>query len=182
MSLGFAIGFAFLGLIAGLVLALFLLGGGMGCHLLVRLSKPFQLGDRIRLGRYCGVVEKMDWKGIWLRCSSGDLVFLPPALLASQPVVRMAPEIGPREVEMRLLVPSGIEPRRAQQVARQAVIASPYLALDRPLAVSLEPRAQGLWVHVRAGVFDASQRSQFESSVIAAYQAGLNEMSRAGVE
>ena len=150
-------------------------------NLLVRLvwalRMPFRRGDFVSIGGICGKVERVGWQAVQLRNSSGDLVFIANCQIWQKPVVQTVAESGSQGIELHLPVYIDCDQIRARLAAREAVILSPYLALDRPIDVALELGEGGeAQVRVQAGVFDASQRALFESSVIESYRAILVDL------
>ncbi|MFT5090833.1 MAG: small-conductance mechanosensitive channel [Planctomycetota bacterium] len=140
------------------------------------LRAPFGKGDFVSIGGVGGKVERVGWQAVQLRSSSGDLVFIANRQIWKKPIVQTVAESGSQGIEMHLPVYADCDQIRARLAAREAVILSPYLALDRPIDVALELGEGGeVQVRVQAGVFDASQRALFESSVIESYRAILTE-------
>lgn len=150
-------------------------------HVLTRLVwlavPPFQVGRTVTIGDFSGVVEAMGWLEVRLRSGSGEQITIPNATVLNQAVVQHVSESDSQGVEMVLPVPRGVDPGRARRAAEVALQLSPYLALDRPIAVALKQQAGGgiaVWVH--AAVFNAEMRVLFESSVIEVFQAHLRDL------
>lgn len=167
-------------LIAAAGLILLLSGWGILRHALARLVwlvvPPFRVGDTVSIGAYSGKVEGMGWQTVQLRSSSGDLISVPNAEIANQPVVQSVAESGSQGVEITFPVPSTVDPGTALRAAEEAVSVSPYLAIDRPIAAALERGEDGgVSVRMQAGVFDSSLRNRFESSVIEVFEAYLQK-------
>ncbi len=144
-------------------------------NMLVRLywfmNQPFRTGDYVSIGGSRGQVIHIGWQAVRLRNSAGDYVLISNALVWNQPVIQTVAETGSQGVELHLPVPDVCEKMRARLAAEEALVLSPYLALDRAYDVSLELAPSGeTLLRIRAGVFDASQRDLFESSVIETYQ------------
>ena len=169
-------------LVVGAALLLIALGSGILRNALARLwwfvQSPFHLGDTVQIGGHSGIVEVIGWQTVQLRSPSGDLIFVPNGVILNQPVVRSMSESGSQGVDMLFAVPKGVEPGRARRAAQMAVTLSPYLALDRPIAVALEQEGpEEILVRIQAGVFDSSQRVLFETSVIETFNAYLSHYS-----
>ncbi len=145
-------------------------------RLVWHFKMPFQPGDYVSIGGVGGRVEKIGWQAVQLRGTSGDLISVANALVSGQPVVQTVADSGSQGIEMHLPVYGDRDETRARLAAMEALLLSPYLALDRPFDAALElgPSGETL-VRVRAGVFDASQRVLFESSIIETYRALLYE-------
>jgi len=167
-------------LIVAVCLILLLPGWGILRHVLARLVwlvvPPFRVGDTVSIGAYSGNVEGMGWQAVQLRSSSGDLISVPNAEIAQQPVVQSVAESGSQGVELAFPVPPAVDPGTALRAAEEAVSVSPYLAIDRPIAAALERAGDGgISVRVQAGVFDSSLRNRFESSVLEVFEAYLQK-------
>ena len=165
-------------LIAAACLILLLSGWGILRHALARLVwlavPPFRVGDTVSIGAYSGKVEGMGWQTVQLRSSAGDLISVPNAEIANQPIVQSVAESDSLGVEITFPVPPTVDPGRALRAAEEAVSISPYLAIDRPIATALERGEDGgVSVRMQAGVFEASLRNRFESSVIEVFEAYL---------
>ena len=88
-----------------------------------------------------------------------------------KPIKRKQSSSGSHGVEIRLPLFGVSDGATARRAAIEALLLSPYLALDRPYYVGLEFMPSGeVGVRVRAAVFDASQKDLFESSIIENYQ------------
>ncbi len=143
-------------------------------RLLWSIKAPFRSGDFVSIGGVGGKVERVGWQSVQLRSSTGDLIFIANRRVWDESVVQTVAESGSQGIEMHLPVYEDCDPVRARVAAREAVVLSPYIALDRPVDVALEIGPDGaLQVRVQAGVFDASQRAHFESFVLESYRAIL---------
>lgn len=58
--------------------------GNLFSGVAMHLSKPYSVGDWIRVGGYEGEVEKVDWRSTAIKTFSGDYVVLPNSYLAKQ--------------------------------------------------------------------------------------------------
>jgi hypothetical protein len=143
-------------------------------RLLWSIKVPFRRGDVVTIGGVGGKVERVGWQSVQLRSPTGDLIFIANRRVWDESVVQTVAESGSQGIEMHLPVYADCDPIRARVAAREAVVLSPYIALDRPVDVALEVGPQGEFqVRVQAGVFDASQRAHFESFVLESYHAIL---------
>jgi len=168
-------------IIIGAILAGLIVGGDtLLRNLLAYLSwlfhPLFQPGDTVEIGRYRGIVEAIGWQRIRLCAPSGERISIPNAVALNQPVVQSIPGPASQEIEIFFRIPEEIELSRARRAAEQAVMVSPYLALDRAIEVSLAEGERGeTVVRARAGVFDASQRTRFETAAFEIFRAYLEE-------
>lgn len=137
-------------------------------------KRPFNVGEMVNIGARSGTVERLGWQAVYLRSSGGERVAIPNRIVLAEPIVQMVSASGAQGVEMRLPLPAGVEPAAARHAAQEAVLVTPYLDLERRLAVSLEQEQDGqIWVRVQAGIFDAGLRAAFETAVIENYRSHL---------
>jgi small-conductance mechanosensitive channel len=162
-------------MISWTILLLLLAGAGLAhdvlrqlaVHLAWSVTAPFAAGDAVRIDEHSGIVEKLGWLNVRLRDADGDQLVIPNSRVMLATVVKTGAGRGSQPVELRLPVPGEVEPGTARRAALMATMASPYLALDREIHVTLERNAAGATaVRLRAGVFDGSHRDDFSNSVI----------------
>ena len=135
------------------------------------LQKPFNRGDLVEVGEISGKIDQIGWLGVSLESEVGDYVLISNCQIWKKPIKRKQSSSGSHGVEIRLPLFVKSDGATARLAAIEALLLSPYLALDRPYYVGLEFMPSGeVGVRVRAAVFDASQKDLFESSIIENYQ------------
>jgi small-conductance mechanosensitive channel len=142
--LGVIVGFAaqatLSNLVAGLVLA---------------LSQPIRLGDRIRLNGHDGVVEEIGLTFTYLRADDGRRIVYPNSLLASSALENETSRDGAGRAEVTLVVPVADVARLQEQLtlaAASAGLERPDVAIAQVTADSATLVAHGWangWVEVR---------------------------------
>ena len=135
------------------------------------VQKPFKKGDLVEVGEISGKIVQVGWQGVSLESEVGDYVLISNGQVWKKPIKRKQSSSGSHGVEIRLPLFGEFDGATARRAAIEALLLSPYLALDRPYYVGLEFMPSGeVGVRVRAAVFDASQKELFESSIIENYQ------------
>ena len=135
------------------------------------LQKPFKRGDLVEVGEISGKIDQIGWQGVSLESEVGDYVLISNCQIWKKPIKRKQSSSGSHGVEIRLPLFVESDGATARLAAIEALLLSPYLALDRPYYVGLEFMPSGeVGVRVRVAVFDASQKDLFESSIIENYQ------------
>ena len=150
-------------------------GGHIVKNSLIRLiwllQKPFKMGDLVEVGEISGKIVLIGWQSVSLESEVGDYVLISNCQVWKNPIKRRQSSSGSHGVEIRLPLFGESDGATARLAAIEALLLSPYLALDRPYYVGLEFMPSGeVGVRVRAAVFDASQKELFESSIIENYQ------------
>ena len=159
-----------------LVFVVFCIAGGQIVrNALIRffwlIQNPFKIGDLVEVGEISGKIVQIGWQSVSLESEVGDYVLISNFQIWKKPIKRRQSPSGSHGVEIRLPLFGESDGATARIAAIEALLLSPYLALDRPYYVGLEFMPSGeVGVRVRAAVFDASQKELFESSIIENYQ------------
>ncbi len=169
-------------LVIGVVIAL-----GFASHQLLRdlvgglvimVERPFQLGDRIRIGNYYGEVKKIGLRSFQLYSTSGSVVVIPNADVMRQSIANANP--GTREIQVtaEFLLPDGFDLGEAKRIAFEAAIVSPYVYANKPIEVQVDEIADGQALTkmiVKAYVFDAPYEHLLRSHIIELVKKGLQQ-------
>ncbi|MEL6545539.1 MAG: mechanosensitive ion channel domain-containing protein, partial [Myxococcota bacterium] len=133
-------------------------------------NKPFQVGDRISFGGYYGEVKEIGLRTVRLVTLDDNLVTIPSNKFLTDPVASANAGELDCMVVMNFFVDAGADHARAQEIVRQAVLASKYLYLGKPLAVLLSNRVSEhgrliVELTAKAYVYDTRHEKAFASDV-----------------
>lgn len=133
-------------------------------------NKPFQVGDRISFGGYYGEVTEIGLRTVRLVTLDDNLVTIPSNKFLTDPVA----SANAGALDCMVVIPFYLEPsvdiRRAKSIARDAVHASRYLYLGKPVVVLLSSQLSEtgralIVIHAKAYVYDARYERAFASDV-----------------
>ncbi|MBN2526846.1 MAG: mechanosensitive ion channel family protein [Deltaproteobacteria bacterium] len=138
--------------------------------LAILFTRPFQVGDRISFGGFYGEVKEIGLRTVRLVTLDDNLVSIPTNKFLTDPVA----SANAGELDCMVVMTFYISPladhRRAREIVDEAVLASKYLYLGKPMTTLVRNRIseQGqLLVEIvaKAYVYDARQEKLFESDV-----------------
>jgi small-conductance mechanosensitive channel len=148
--LGAAIGFGLKDLFAGVI-------GGI----LISLGKPYQVGDKIRVGEYYGEVKDIGLISTTLVTPDDNLVSVPNYLVFTQPVA--SANAGNREmmVVIDLYVDHGADAGQALKILKEAVITSMYVYISNKHPVTTLVKEYPYYRRLRAKAYVTDLRYEF---------------------
>jgi len=136
----------------------------------ILVSKPFQVGDRVTFGGFYGEVREIGLRSVRVVTLDDNLVTIPSNKLLTEPIA----SANAGNIDCMVVVPFQIAPEadhaRAQEIVRDAVLASKYLLLGKPFTVLLGTRLteRGLAVvelTAKAYVYDMRHEKAFSSDI-----------------
>jgi small-conductance mechanosensitive channel len=156
-SAGLALGFGAQDLVRNL------LGG-----IMVLVIRPFQLGDRVKIGEAYGEIDHIGLLGTKLTTPDDTRVTIPNGLLLSGMAWNANSGSPDCQVVTDLFVPIGTDPATAVEIGQESAYSSPYLLLTKPVVVNLMDRFQDrpyLLVRIKAYVYDHRFEPRFQSDI-----------------
>lgn len=166
--LGVGLGFAFKDLFAAL---------GAGVTLL--FDQPFQVGDRVTVGKYYGEILTIGLRSVKLRTLDDNVVTVPNNVFLTDAVANA----NKGALEAMVVIPFYIAPgedfMRAKQIISEAATTSRYVFLDKPIITLVTDEWIGFSlvnvIRVKAYVFDVRYEKAFESDVTERVKAALRD-------
>lgn len=158
-SFGLALG------IGGQDLVRNLIGG-----LVILVDRPYQLGDRVKIGDAYGEIDHVGLRSTKLTTPDDTRVTIPNSELLSQMAWNANSGSPDCQVVTDLYLPTATRPDLAIRIGYEAAYSSPYLLLAKPVVVNIQDRfteAPFLQVRVKAYVFDHRLENRFISDVTA---------------
>ncbi len=133
-------------------------------------NKPFQVGDRISFGGFYGEVKEIGLRTVRLVTLDDNLVTIPNNKFLTDIVA----SANAGALDCMVVIPFYVTPAadhaRAKAIVREAVLASKYLYLGKPLTVLYEAKLQEhgqvlVQITAKAYVYDARHEKAFASDV-----------------
>ena len=134
-SLGIALGLGAQDLVKNLIGGLVVLG-----------DRPYQLGDRVRIGDAYGEIDHIGLRSTKLTTPDDTRVTIPNAQILSDRVFNANSGVPDCQVVTDLFLPPDTDPDVARKIGYEAAICSPFLLARKPVVILLSPglRPQGL--------------------------------------
>ncbi|MEW6281740.1 MAG: mechanosensitive ion channel family protein [Candidatus Eremiobacterota bacterium] len=174
----FILGSTVVSIIIGLALQETL--GNFFSGLALGLSKPYNLGDDLKVGETQGRVEKIDWRSTALLTQTGDYILMPNSVLAKVEIQNFS---APSRNHARF-VDVGTHYRHPPNVVKRAVLEAAYsvhevLSDPRPEVWLVEFADSSINYRLRFWITNYQQRFAIESKV---REAIWYRFSRDGIE
>ncbi len=156
-SLGLAVGLGAQDLVKNVI-------GG----LVVLVDRPYQLGDRVRIGDAYGEIDHVGLRSTKLTTPDDTRVTIPNLDILTQQVHNANSGVPDCQVVTDLYLPPGTDPETAIEVGYEAAACSPYLLAEKPIVALV---AQGfdqqpyLRLRVKAYVYDHRYEPRMMSDV-----------------
>ncbi|MCB0587818.1 MAG: mechanosensitive ion channel family protein [Phaeodactylibacter sp.] len=140
-----------------------LLGG-----LWLTLERPFSVGDRITVEGYYGEVMDIGLRATVINTLEDSRVTIPNSYILGNAVSNANTGKNNCMVVTELWLPIAVDVQKARRIAYEAVISSPYLNLDKPVAVLVADHFReqlATVIKIKAYVLDTQYEKLFESDV-----------------
>jgi small-conductance mechanosensitive channel len=154
--LGAAIGFGLKDLFADVI-------GG----LVIIFEKPYQLGDKVKIGEYYGEVSDIGLRATRLITPDDNLVSVPNYLIFTQAVASANAGSPEMMVVIDLFIDPDSDAELAMRILKEAVVTSKYVYISkkRPFTVILEDYPFYRRIRAKAYVYDLRYEFEFKSEV-----------------
>lgn len=156
-SIGIALGLGAQDLIKNLI-------GG----LMVLIDRPYQLGDRVKLGDAYGEIDHIGMYSTKLTTPDDTRVTIPNSQILSGVPWNANSGVPDCQVVTDLFVPHNTDPAVALEVGYESALSSPYTLLSKPVVVLLIDEVvmrPHLKVRVKAYVYDHRYEPRFQSDI-----------------
>jgi MscS family membrane protein len=156
-SAAIAIGFGAQDLIKNLI-------GG----LVILADRPYQLGDRVRIGEAYGEIDHIGLRSTKLTTPEDTRVTIPNADILSGKAFNANSGVPDCQVVIDVFLPPDTNPGVAREIGKQAAITSPYTYLAKPVAVLLIDsftESPFLTLRVKAYVYDHRYEPWMQSDI-----------------
>ncbi len=164
----------FVALIASIGLAV-----GLGSQDLVRnviggivvlVDRPYQLGDRVKIGDAYGEVDHIGLRSTKLTTPDDTRVTIPNSAVLSGMVFNANSGVPDCQVVTDVILPFGVDPAFATRLGYEAAYSSPLLLLDKPVVVLVLDRFDRepyVILRVKAYVHDHRFEPRMQSDITA---------------
>lgn len=134
----------------------------------ILVERPYQLGDRVRIGDAYGEIDHIGLLSTKLTTPDDTRVTVPNSQIMTGQAWNANSGNPDCQVVTDMFVPHDCDPVEAGQIALEAAYSSPYVLLSKPVVVRLEDRFQDgpyTLVRVKAYVYDHRFERAFQSDI-----------------
>lgn len=136
--------------------------------LVIIVDRPYQLGDRVRIGDAYGEIDHIGLRSTKLTTPDDTRVTIPNSAILSGMAWNANSGNLDCQVVTELFLPHDSDLVETQTIAYEAAYSSPYILLTKPIAIRIEDRFQDgpyLLVKVKAYVYDHRYERAFQTDV-----------------
>ena len=136
--------------------------------LTILVDRPYQLGDRVKIGDAYGEVDHIGIRSTKLTTTDDTRVTIPNGQMLTGKAWNSNSGVPECQVVTDLFLPADTDPIVAQEIAYEASCTSPFLLLARPVTVLVQDQFQEvpyLLVRVKAYVYDHGFEPRFQSDI-----------------
>lgn len=158
-SMGIAIGLGAQDLIKNFVGGLVVVG-----------DRPYQLGDRVRVGDAYGEISTIGLRSTKLITPGDTLVTIPNSQIMSERVFNANSGVPDCQVATDLYLPPDAAPELAEKIGYEAAVCSPFLLSRKPIVVLTThgfDRQPYLLLRIKCYVYDHRFEPQIQSDITA---------------
>jgi small-conductance mechanosensitive channel len=156
-SIGLAFGLGAQDLVKNLLGGLIILG-----------DRPFQLGDRVRIGEAYGEIDYIGLHSTKLTTPDDTRVTIPNASVATSQIYNSNSGVPDSQVVTDLYLPPTTDPQLALRIGYQAAHTSPYLLVDKPVVALVSDvldQRPYLRLRIKAYVYDHRFEPRMQSDI-----------------
>lgn len=136
--------------------------------LVILIDRPYQLGDRVKIGGAYGEIDHIGLRSTKLTTPDDTRVTIPNSDILSGKAWNANSGVPDCQVVTDLFVPHDTDPTEAIEIGYEAAYSSPFLLLSKPVVVLLLDRFQDgpfMIVRVKAYVYDHRFEPRFQSDI-----------------
>lgn len=136
--------------------------------LIILVDRPYQLGDRVKIGDAYGEIDHIGLRSTKLTTPDDTRVTIPNSEILSGKAWNANSGVPDCQVVTDLFVPHDTDPTEALGIGYEAAYSSPYLLLAKPVVVLVLDRfehAPYMMVRVKAYVYDHRFEPRLQSDI-----------------
>jgi len=136
--------------------------------LIILVDRPYQLGDRVKIGDAYGEIDHIGLRSTKLITPDDTRVTIPNSEILNGTVWNANSGVPTCQVVTDLYLPHDTDPIEALEIGYEAAYSSPYILLSKPVVVLLQDgfqRAPFLRLRVKAYVYDHRFEPHFQSDI-----------------
>jgi small-conductance mechanosensitive channel len=164
---------AFLGALASAALAI-----GLGLQDLIKnligglvivTDRPYQIGDRVKLGAAYGEVVQIGLRSTKIRTGEGILATVPNSEVLTNLTFNSSGGVAESMISAEVSLPHSADPDQVIRIGREVAVSCPYTHLERPIEVELDDKGPGgrfMRLSIRAHVYDHRYESAMQTDML----------------
>jgi small-conductance mechanosensitive channel len=150
--------------------------------LVIVTDRPYQTGDRIKVGDATGEVVQIGLRSTKLLNSDGALLTVPNAEVLNRVTFNSNAGVAESMVTADLALPRAIDPDQVIRLGREVAVSCPYTHLGRSIGVELDDKGLGQYfmkLSINAHVYDHRYSSAMQTDLLRRAKRQLLHLSQA---
>jgi MscS family membrane protein len=144
--------------------------------LVILADRPYQLGDRVKIGDAYGEIDHIGLRSTKLTTPDDTRVTIPNSEILSGKAWNANSGVLDCQVVTDIFLPHDTNPTEALEIGYESAYSSPYLLLSKPVVVLLQDRfeyAPFMTLKIKAYVYDHRFEPRFQSDITSRAKAEL---------
>lgn len=136
--------------------------------LVILIDRPYQLGDRVKIGDAYGEIDHIGLRSTKLTTPDDTRVTIPNSDILSGKAWNANSGVPDCQVVTDLYLPHDANPEEAVEVGYEVAYSSPFILLTKPVVVLLQDRFQDgpfMVLRIKAYVYDHRFEPRFQSDI-----------------
>jgi MscS family membrane protein len=136
--------------------------------LVILIDRPYQLGDRVKIGDAYGEIDHIGLRSTKLTTPDDTRVTIPNSEILSGKAWNANSGVPDCQVLTDIFLPHDTNPAEALEIGYESVYSSPYLLLSKPVVVLLQDHfeyAPYMTLRMKAYVYDHRFEPRFQSDL-----------------
>lgn len=136
--------------------------------LVILVDRPYQLGDRVRIGNAYGEIDHIGLRSTKLTTPDDTRVTIPNSEILSAPAWNSNSGVLDCQVVTDLFLPADADPGLAREICTEAAFSSPFILLSKPVVVLIQDHFDQrpcLRLRIKAYVYDHRFEPRFQSDI-----------------
>ena len=136
--------------------------------LIVLTDRPYQLGDRVKIGEAYGEIDHIGLRSTKLTTPDDTRVTIPNADILTSQVFNANSGVPDCQVVTDIYLPPDVDPELALRIGRESAYACPYLLVRKPVVVLIADQFDQqpyLRLRIKAYVHDHRFESRMQSDI-----------------
>jgi small-conductance mechanosensitive channel len=138
--------------------------------LVILADRPYQLGDRVKIGDAYGEIDHIGLRSTKLTTPDDTRVTIPNSEILNGKAWNSNSGVLDCQVVTDIFLPHDVDPSEALELGYESAYSSPYVLLSKPVVVLLQDRfnyAPHMMLRIKAYVYDHRFEPRFQSDVTA---------------
>jgi small-conductance mechanosensitive channel len=137
--------------------------------LVILADRPYQLGDRVRMGDAYGEIDHIGLRSTKLTTPDDTRVTIPNADILTSKSFNANSGVPDCQVVTDLFLPPNLEPSLIAEIGRQVALTSPFTYLAKPIVVLLVDnfqRAPYVKLQIKAYIYDHRYEQTMQTDIV----------------